>query len=64
MVLNFPKQDLYNKAEKSNDLAKNEEAFSKFSDEFNSLLPKKELINMDLLSDIDDLELGKTQKQI
>lgn len=40
----------------------NEEAFNKFNDEFNSILPKKELINTDLLSDIDDLELDKTQK--
>lgn len=33
-----------------------------FDDEFNSILPKKELISGDLLSDIDDLELDKTQK--
>lgn len=48
--------------EQNNNLEINEEAFNKFSDEFNSILPKKELISMDLLSDIDDLELGKTQK--
>lgn len=40
----------------------NEEAFNKFNDEFNALLPKKELINSDLLEDINDIELGKTQK--
>lgn len=41
---------------------KREEAFNKFSDEFDALLPKKEIIDDDLLSEIDDLELGKTQK--
>lgn len=41
---------------------KSEEAFNKFSDEFDALLPKKEIISDDLLSEIDDLELGKTQK--
>lgn len=41
---------------------KREEAFNKFSDEFDALLPKREIINDDLLSEIDDLELGKTQK--
>ena len=40
----------------------NEEEIEKFNQEFNSILPEKELINDDLLSDIDDLELGKTQK--
>lgn len=47
---------------KSDDREAKEEAFNKFSDEFNSILPKKELLNEDLLNDIDDLELGKTQK--
>lgn len=41
---------------------KREEAFNKFSNEFDALLPKREIINDDLLSEIDDLELGKTQK--
>lgn len=41
---------------------KREEAFNKFSDEFDALLPKREIISDDLLSEIDDLELGKTQK--
>ena len=40
----------------------NDEEFNRFNEEFNSILPKKELINTDLLSDIDDLELGRTQK--
>ena len=49
------------------DLEKNssvlsEEEFDRFDEEFNSLLPKKELINTDLLSDIEGLELEKTQK--
>jgi len=39
-----------------------EEEVNKFNDEFESLVPKKELINTDLLSDIDILELDKTQK--
>jgi len=38
------------------------EAVDKFNDEFNSILPEKELISSDLLSDIEDLELDKTQK--
>ena len=37
-------------------------AFDRFEKEFESLLPKKDIINADLLSDIDELELGKTQK--
>jgi len=41
---------------------KREEAFNKFSDQFDALLPEKEIISDDLLSEIDDLELGKTQK--
>ena len=40
----------------------NEEKFNMFSAEFDSLLPKKNIINTDLLSDIEDLELDKTQK--
>lgn len=43
-------------------LTAEEAAFNKFEKEFESLLPKKEIINTDLLSDIDELELGKTQK--
>ena len=39
-----------------------EENFNKFSEEFNLILPEKEIINNDLLSDIEDLELGQTQK--
>lgn len=40
----------------------NEDSFSKFNEEFNLLVPERELISTDLLNDIDDLELGKTQK--
>jgi len=39
-----------------------DENFNKFSEEFNLILPEKEIINNDLLSDIEDLELGQTQK--
>lgn len=41
---------------------KEEESFNKFEEEFEMVLPKKNIINGDLLSDIDELELGKTQK--
>lgn len=33
-----------------------------FNEEFDAVLPKKELIDSDLLSDIEDLELDKTKK--
>lgn len=49
-------------AEKTDDSLLNEDVFNKFNEEFNLLMPEKELINTDLLSDIDDLELGRTQK--
>lgn len=39
-----------------------EEQFDKFNHEFDSVLPKKELIDTDLLSDIDDLNFERTQK--
>lgn len=66
-IENMPSQiiDLVNNttmAEEKDDSLLNEEAFNKFNDEFNSILPKRELIEADLLSDIDDLELDKTQK--
>lgn len=48
--------------EKETKSKKREEEFNKFSDEFDALLPEKEIISDDLLSEIDDLELGKTQK--
>lgn len=38
------------------------EEVDKFNIEFNSILPEKEFIDGDLLSDIDDLNLDKTQK--
>lgn len=49
-------------AEPEDMLQINEEKFNMFSEEFESLLPKKNIISTDLLSDIDDLELDKTQK--
>ena len=36
--------------------------FKKFDEEFNELLPKKEIISNDLLDDINDMSLDKTQK--
>ena len=51
------------KEEKQEDTLKiSEEKFNMFSEEFEALMPKKNIINTDLLSDIDDLELDKTQK--
>lgn len=41
---------------------KEEESFNEFEEEFEMVLPKKNLISEDLLNDIDELELGKTQK--
>ena len=55
-------QNKENNADDDNTLQINEEKFNMFSAEFESLLPKKNIINTDLLSDIDDLELDKTQK--
>ena len=40
----------------------NENQIIKFENEFNSVLPEKELITSDLLEDIDELKLDKTQK--
>lgn len=48
--------------EKNDTSLLNEEVFNRFNEEFNSILPEKEFINTDLLSDIADLELDKTQK--
>lgn len=39
-----------------------EENFNKFDEEFNTLLPKKDIIDNDILEDIDNLSLEKTQK--
>ena len=36
--------------------------FEKFDKEFNEILPEKEIINDDLLDEIDNLSLDKTQK--
>ena len=36
--------------------------FKKFDEEFNELLPKKEIISNDLLDDINDMSFDKTQK--
>lgn len=57
LVENFEKIDYQNE----NSLLIDEN-FNKFNEEFDSILPKKEIINDDLLNDIDELELGKTQK--
>lgn len=38
------------------------EEVEKFNNEFNAILPEKEIISTDLLSDIEDLEFDKTQK--
>ena len=43
-------------------LENSEEKFEKFEKEFNELLPKKEIINDELLDEIDNLSLDKTQK--
>lgn len=39
-----------------------EETYQKLDNEINSLLPKKDLLDGELLEDIDDLSLDKTQK--
>lgn len=39
-----------------------DENFNKFDEEFNTLLPKKDIIDNDMLDDIDNLSLDKTQK--
>lgn len=39
-----------------------EESFNKFDQEFNALMPKKDIIDVELLDDIDSLSLDKTQK--
>lgn len=57
IILNVAKQQEESQKEKQK-----EEEFKKFNDEFNSVLPKMELMNSDLINEIDDLELGKTQK--
>jgi len=60
----IPVEDIKNieKQENKTNSLLTEEEVNKFNDEFESLVPKKELINTDLLSDIDILELDKTQK--
>ena len=45
-----------------NMIQQSEDNFDIFSAELESLLPKKNIINTDLLSDIEDLELDRTQK--
>ena len=39
-----------------------EDSFNKISQQIESLLPERDIINVDLLEDIDELELGKTRK--
>lgn len=46
-------------SEKANDF---EESFNKFDQEFEALVPKKDIIDGELLDDIDNLSLDKTQK--
>ena len=48
--------------ETSIDSILSEESFNNFNKEFDTLLPEKEVIDTDLLTDIDDLEFDKTQK--
>lgn len=43
-------------------LNKSEQNFEKFDKEFNDLLPKKEIIDGELLDEINDLSLDKTQR--
>jgi len=50
------------KEEAKRDNLLDDEMFNKFSEEFDMLLPKKQTIADDLLTDISDLDLGKTQK--
>lgn len=45
-----------------NSLDESEEIFENFEKEFNELLPKKEIIDDDLLEEINSLSLDKTQK--
>ena len=61
------KEDIEILEKKSSDLEEVENSFAnnefdQFSLEFDAILPKKEIIDTDLLSDIDSLELDKTQK--
>lgn len=58
LLSNYSKKQNKNKRVET----KEEESFNKFEEEFEMVLPKKNLISEDLLSDIDELELGKTQK--
>lgn len=53
-------EDLYNDIEDNDDSF--EESYSKLDEEFNAILPKKEIIEDDLLEEIDNLSLDKTQK--
>lgn len=45
-----------------NSLNESEENFEKFNKEFNELLPKKEIIDDELLDEIENLSFDKTQK--
>lgn len=54
--------NLNNNSEQVDEISIAEENFNKISEEIDTLLPEKEFINVDLLDDIDELELGKTQK--
>jgi len=52
---------VYEKERKINPLLTDEEV-NRFNTEFDALLPKKDVIDNDLLSDIEDLDFEKTQK--
>lgn len=50
------------KQEENKENLLNDEVFNKFNEEFDMLLPRKQTITDDLLADISDIDLGKTQK--
>lgn len=54
--------DILNNRTEENSVILSEEEINKFNDEFELILPKKELMDTDLIDDIDDLSLDKTQK--
>ena len=56
----YKKDELVN--DKLNSLENSEQKFNNFEKEFNELLPKKEIMDDELLDEIDNLSLDKTQK--
>lgn len=61
IVFDIPKPELEN-AETNEKQRSFEESYDKLEQQFNTVLPKKELIDDDLLEDIENLSLDKTQK--